>query len=86
MLTGNRSDKVASAGHDHVSTWNIGNEFNANQWKSIYRQLVARGLLTVDMNGYGALQLTDICRPYLRGEQPPALAQGNRQSEKSRHP
>ena len=70
VLTGNRSDKVASAGHDHVSTWNIGNEFNANQWKSIYRQLVARGLLTVDMNGYGALQLTDACRPYLRGEQP----------------
>ncbi|EKF73967.1 ATP-dependent DNA helicase RecQ [Alcanivorax hongdengensis A-11-3] len=70
VLTGNRSDKVASAGHDHVSTWNIGNEFNATQWKSIYRQLVAQGLLTVDMNGYGALQLTEACRPYLRGEKP----------------
>lgn len=70
VLTGNRSDKVASAGHDHVSTWNIGTEFSANQWKSIYRQLVARGLLTVDMNGFGALQLTEACRPYLRGEQP----------------
>ncbi|WP_300349121.1 RQC domain-containing protein, partial [uncultured Alcanivorax sp.] len=70
VLTGNRSDKVASAGHDHVSTWNIGNEFSASQWRSIYRQLVARGLLTVDMNGFGALQLTEACRPYLRGEQP----------------
>ena len=70
VLTGNRSDKVASAGHDHVSTWNIGNEFNATQWRSIYRQLVARGLLTVDMNGYGALQLTEACRPFLRGDQP----------------
>lgn len=70
VLTGNRSDKVASAGHDHVSTWNIGNEFSSSQWRSIYRQLVARGLLTVDMNGFGALQLTEACRPYLRGEQP----------------
>ncbi|MBM7333663.1 MAG: DNA helicase RecQ [Alcanivorax sp.] len=69
VLTGNRSDKVASAGHDHVSTWNIGGEFSAGQWRAIYRQLVARGLLAVDAEGYGALKLTETCRPYLRGEQ-----------------
>ncbi|KAF0803982.1 ATP-dependent DNA helicase RecQ [Alcanivorax xiamenensis] len=68
VLTGNRSDKVASAGHDHVSTWNIGGELSANQWRAVYRQLVALGLLTVDAAGYGALQLTENCRPYLRGE------------------
>ncbi|MCU5781523.1 ATP-dependent DNA helicase RecQ [Alcanivorax balearicus MACL04] len=68
VLTGNRSDKVASAGHDHVSTWNIGGELSANQWRAIYRQLVALGLLAVDAAGYGALQLTETCRPYLRGE------------------
>ncbi len=68
VLTGNRSDKVASAGHDHVSTWNIGGEFSAGQWRAIYRQLVARGLLAVDAEGYGALKLTETCRPYLRGE------------------
>lgn len=70
VLTGNRSDKVAAAGHDHVSTWNIGGEFSASQWRAIYRQLVARGLLAVDADGYGALKLTEICRPYLRGEVP----------------
>ena len=70
VLTGNRSDKVAAAGHDHVSTWNIGGEFAANQWRAIYRQLVARGLLAVDADGYGALKLTETCRPYLRGEVP----------------
>ena len=68
VLTGNRSDKVAAAGHDHVSTWNIGGEFSASQWRAIYRQLVARGLLAVDADGYGALKLTETCRPYLRGE------------------
>ena len=70
VLTGNRSDKVAAAGHDHVSTWNIGGEFSASQWRAIYRQLVARGLLAVDADGYGALKLTETCRPYLRGELP----------------
>ncbi|ASK34653.1 DNA helicase RecQ [Alcanivorax sp. N3-2A] len=70
VITGNRSDKVASAGHDHVSTWNIGGEFSATQWRAIYRQLVARGLLAVDADGYGALKLTETCRPYLRGEIP----------------
>ncbi len=70
VLTGNRSDKVAAAGHDHVSTWNIGGEFSASQWRAIYRQLVARGLLAVDADGYGALKLTESCRPYLRGEEP----------------
>ena len=70
VLTGNRSDKVAAAGHDHVSTWNIGGEFSASQWRAIYRQLVARGLLAVDADGYGALKLTETCRPYLRGEVP----------------
>ncbi|HAV69878.1 MAG TPA: ATP-dependent DNA helicase RecQ, partial [Alcanivorax sp.] len=61
---------VAAAGHDHVSTWNIGGEFSASQWRAIYRQLVARGLLAVDADGYGALKLTETCRPYLRGEVP----------------
>ena len=70
VLTGNRNDKVAAAGHDHVSTWNIGGEFSASQWRAIYRQLVARGLLAVDADGYGALKLTETCRPYLRGEVP----------------
>ncbi len=69
VLTGNRSDKVAGAGHDHVSTWNIGGEFSATQWRAIYRQLVARGLLAVDADGFGALKLTETCRPFLRGEQ-----------------
>jgi ATP-dependent DNA helicase RecQ len=30
---------------------------------------VAKGLLRVDVSGYGALQLTEACAPVLRGEQ-----------------
>ena len=38
------------------------------QWRSIVRQLVVLGLLTVDSAGYGALQLSEKSRPLLRGE------------------
>ena len=39
----------------------------------VIRQLVARGLLQVDVDGYGALRLTGAARPALRGEVPITL-------------
>ena len=32
------------------------------------RQLIARGLLRVDLDGFGALKMDESCRPLLRGE------------------
>jgi ATP-dependent DNA helicase RecQ len=34
----------------------------------LFRQLVARGLADIDLEGYGGLRLTESCRPLLRGE------------------
>jgi ATP-dependent DNA helicase RecQ len=34
----------------------------------LFRQLVARGLADIDLEGYGGLRLTDSCRPLLKGE------------------
>jgi len=34
----------------------------------VFRQLIARGYLHVDADGFGVLKLTDLCRPLLRGE------------------
>jgi len=69
VLMGKRTDKVASEGHDKVSTWGIGKTLNKAQWRSVFRQLVGRGFLRVDPEGFGVLQLADICRPVLKGEQ-----------------
>jgi ATP-dependent DNA helicase RecQ len=55
--------------HNRVSTFGIGMAHSAAEWQSIYRQLVAADLLTVDMSGYGGLALTDKSLPVLRGEQ-----------------
>ena len=68
VLRGSENDRIQQAGHQTLSTWGIGTELSANQWKSVFRQLVANGYLRADPEGYGALQLTEICRPVLRGE------------------
>ncbi|MFL1405141.1 DNA helicase RecQ [Marinobacter sp. M1N3S26] len=68
VLRGSENDRIRQAGHQTLSTWGIGTELSVNQWKSVFRQLVANGYLRADPEGYGALQLTEICRPVLRGE------------------
>lgn len=68
VLRGSDNERIRQAGHQTLSTWGIGTELSANQWKSVFRQLVANGYLRADPEGYGALQLTEICRPVLRGE------------------
>jgi ATP-dependent DNA helicase RecQ len=39
-----------------------------SEWRSLFRQLVARGLADIDLEGYGGLRLSDTCRPLLKGE------------------
>ncbi|MBK1717568.1 DNA helicase RecQ [Thiocystis violacea] len=68
VLLGKDNERIRRFGHDQVSTFGIGRELNADQWRSVYRQLVAAGLVAVDMEGHGALRLTEASRPLLRGE------------------
>lgn len=69
VLQGKENEKVLQHGHQQLSTFGIGSDIHEAQWRSVIRQLVVRGLLRVDLEGFGALQLTDICRPVLKGEQ-----------------
>jgi len=45
-------------------------ELNATEWRNLFRQLIARGLLAVDVEGHGSVILTEASRPVLKGEQP----------------
>ncbi len=69
VLRGKPSERIVSFGHDKQSTFGIGKELDEQQWSSVFRQLVARGLVAVNFDHFGVLQLTDACRPILRGEQ-----------------
>ncbi len=69
VLRGKLTERIISSAHDKQSTFGIGKELDEQQWSSVFRQLVARGLVAVNFDHFGVLQLTDACRPILRGEQ-----------------
>jgi ATP-dependent DNA helicase RecQ len=69
VLLGKVTERITKFSHDKQSTFGIGQALDEKQWYSVFRQLVARGLVTVDFDGFGALKLTEACRPILRGEQ-----------------
>ena len=68
VLKGKETDKVWQFDHHHLPTFGVGDALDNNQWRSVFRQLVGRGYLSVDLQGFGALKLQEKCRPLLRGE------------------
>ena len=69
VLRGKITERIIGFAHDKQSTFGIGKELDEQQWSSVFRQLVARSLVSVNFDHFGVLQLTDACRPILRGEQ-----------------
>ena len=58
VLLGKKTERVEKFGHDSLSTFGIGTEHTAKEWQSLIRQLVARGLIYVDMDAHGGLKMT----------------------------
>ena len=58
ILTGKMTDRVEQRGDHQLSAFGRGAEVDAKEWPSVFRQLIALGLLTVDMQGHGSLLLT----------------------------
>ncbi len=69
VLLGKDDERIRRFGHDQVSTFGIGTELSEGEWKSVFRQLVAAGLLSIDIDGKGGFRLSPLSRPVLRGEQ-----------------
>jgi len=68
ILRGEDGERVRSLGHDRISTFGVGKEYDERQWRSVFRQLLASGLLEADQEGYGTLRLTEASRAVLKGE------------------
>ena len=68
VLLGKINERIEKFRHDRVSTFGIGTELDKKEWSSVFRQLIARGFITVDVD-YGNLQLSEKSRPLLRGEE-----------------
>ncbi|MBB6186292.1 DNA helicase RecQ [Rhodanobacter sp. MP7CTX1] len=68
ILRGEETQRVLSLDHHRLSTFGIGAEMDEKQWRSVFRQLLAAGLLEADAEGYGTLRLTAASRAVLSGE------------------
>jgi ATP-dependent DNA helicase RecQ len=84
VLRGKDSERARRWNHDTLSVWGIGTELDETAWRSLFRQLVAQGLLRVAHEAHGALQLTEAARPVLRGEQSVALRQATTPTARGR--
>src|SRR5262245_63777048 len=66
VLLGERDERIGRLGHDQLSTFGIGKEHDRNVWRSIVRQLVALGLISVDVAGHGGMAISPEGRQFLR--------------------
>ncbi len=69
VLRGKDTDRVRRFAHDRTSTFGVGRDLNDAEWRAVFRQLIASGMLAIDPEGFGGLRLTGRARPVLRGEQ-----------------
>jgi ATP-dependent DNA helicase RecQ len=74
VLLGKDDERIQRFGHHELSTFGIGQDLSANDWRAVFRQLVARGYLVADHDNFGGLRMTPACRPLLRGEETLQLA------------
>ncbi len=86
VLRGSESVRIRQCGHDHLTTYGIGKDLDATTWRSVFRQLVACGLLEVEAE-FGSLRLTEGSRAVLRGERRLQLRKEQRERrERDRSP
>ena len=84
VLRGEETERVLSLDHHRLSTFGLGAEMDEKQWRSVFRQLLAAGLLEADAEGYGTLRLTTASRAVLSGDQRVQLREDARPERASR--
>ncbi|MEO0373603.1 MAG: DNA helicase RecQ [Cyanobacteria bacterium P01_A01_bin.17] len=57
VLRGSKSQKVLSRGHNQLSTYGIGHDKTADQWRRLGRSLLHQGLVAETTDGYPVLKL-----------------------------
>ncbi len=62
------TDNVAKFNHDSLPTFGVGKDRKPVEWRSIFRQLSATGLIAQDLMEHGRWQVTDEGRRVLKGE------------------
>jgi ATP-dependent DNA helicase RecQ len=80
LLRGESTDQMRRFGHDQIKTFGVGADVSTNEWRAVFRQIYALGIISLDIANYGRWTITDEGRAVLRGQnsvelrrfQPPA--------------
>ncbi|MCR4269092.1 DNA helicase RecQ [Nitratireductor sp. ZSWI3] len=83
VLLGEEDERIARFGHDRISTYGIGKEHDQRTWRSILRQMIAHGLVNVDLAGHGGLSISEGGRRFLK-EKPVLMLRTPRPAAKGR--
>jgi ATP-dependent DNA helicase RecQ len=89
LLMGEETEAIRKFGHDRLPTFGVGKENNRNQWRSIFRQLYAAGILSLDITGYGRWTVLPAGRAVLTGKakielRRDAVAEGKKAARKAK--
>jgi len=67
ILRGASTERIRQQGHEKLSTYGLGNDLSEQDWRSVIRQLLARGVL-VAQGDYGVLAVGPEGAAVLRGD------------------
>jgi ATP-dependent DNA helicase RecQ len=70
VLRGSKEKRILANRHDQLSTYGIGKERTAEQWKTLARSLLHQGLIDESTDGYPVLKLNELSWEVLRGQRP----------------
>jgi ATP-dependent DNA helicase RecQ len=76
LLIGKTTEAIVRHKHDALPTFGIGAEFGATEWRSIFRQIQAAGLIAQDDDESGRWHVTEEGRGVLTGTAPLELLAG----------
>lgn len=72
ILRGASTERIRQQGHDRLATYGLGADLSDQDWRSVIRQLLARGVI-VARGEYGVLAVGEEGAAVLRGETPVPL-------------
>ena len=67
ILRAKKTPRVTQYGHDDLAVWGIGDDLSEQQWRGVVRQMLAKGLLAVNDDGFGTLVLAPASAAVLSG-------------------
>jgi ATP-dependent DNA helicase RecQ len=68
ILIGNPNERILRLRHDKLKTFGAGKELSPKEWRSVYRQLLAAGMLSVNIGKISGYRLTEKSWSVLRSE------------------